>query len=83
MSASRRALRRAQNRARVARHRARDAKGIGIIPVEHDLEAVAFLLDRLVPRPGRPFNSDNRDDLGTGVRELLTRLMLDVTHYDN
>jgi hypothetical protein len=77
-SDARRARRRAQNRARVALHRARDKDGIGIIPVEFDTEALAILLDRAV---GRPFNADDRKDLGKGVKELLTRLMVAVTHY--
>ena len=65
---ARRAHIRAQNRARVARHRARDKDGIGIIPVE--FEALAIFLDHVVPRVGHPFNADDRKDLGTGFKGL-------------
>jgi len=65
------AARRAQNRDRVRRHRARTEDGIGVILVEFDLEALALFLDRTVPRVGRPYKGDDRADLGAGIREWL------------
>jgi len=70
--------RRAKHRAHVARARAREAKGMGVVRVEIHMEDLALFLSQAL---GHAFDADDRIALAIGTRELLLRLMADVTHH--
>jgi hypothetical protein len=51
---------------------------MGCIEFEFATEDLALLLRQAL---GCSFNGDDREALAAGTRELLLRLMADVTHY--